>query len=365
MHPMRVIDWIGLICFIVAIAILWRFREIVLLVFMAGVLAIALNGLVRQLMQRLAWSRGQAVLATLLGVTLVGALGLALILPPFIRQFEQLLTLIPLGITDLATAISQWLRNPPRWFPAIAPAWVPDPTQLWQQVATLSTNLFGNFVLVFSNTVTLVLQSLLVLVLTLMLLANPAAYRGLLLRLFPSTYRRRADAILSRCESALLHWMVGVSLSSLFVAALSFVGLLVLDVNVAFANAVLAGGFNVIPNIGPLLSAVFPIIVALLDSPGRAIAVILLYLVIQNLESYWFYPMIMHQQVSLLPAVTLIAQLFFATFLGPLGLILALPLAVVVKVWVEEAWIKDVLETVSPKPPSPQAPMHASSTDDP
>ena len=70
----------------------------------------------------------------------------------------------------------------------------------------------------------------------------------------------------------------------------------------------------------------------------------ILYLIVQNLESYWFSPMIMQQQVSLLPAATLIAQLFFATFFGLLGLILALPLAVITKTWLEEAWIKDILD---------------------
>ena len=89
-------------------------------------------------------------------------------------------------------------------------------------------------------------------------------------------------------------------------------------------------------------------LVALLESPGKALAVIVLYVFIQNLESYWFSPMMMQKQVSLLPAVTLIAQIFFATFLGPLGLILALPLAVVSKVWIEEAWIIDVLERRHP-----------------
>jgi predicted PurR-regulated permease PerM len=95
--------------------------------------------------------------------------------------------------------------------------------------------------------------------------------------------------------------------------------------------------------------------VALLQSPSKALAVLVLYIVIQNVESYWFTPMAMQKQVSLLPAATLIAQIFFTTFLGPLGLILALPLAVVCKTWIEEAWIKDVLDH-DPKPDPPLLP---------
>jgi predicted PurR-regulated permease PerM len=141
-----------------------------------------------------------------------------------------------------------------------------------------------------------------------------------------------------------MFWLGGVALSSIFVATLSFTGLVLLGVPYAFAHAVLAGLFNFIPNLGPTLSAVFPVFVALLQSPGTALAVIALYVLIQNVESYWFSPMVMQKQVDLLPAATLISQIFFATFFGPVGLILALPLAVVCKTWIEEAWIIDVLD---------------------
>ena len=139
-------------------------------------------------------------------------------------------------------------------------------------------------------------------------------------------------------------WLKGVSINSLFVAILCGLGLLVLRIPFVFAHALLAGVFNFIPNIGPILSAVFPVAVALLNSPGKAIAVLLLYAIVQQLESYWFSPLVMKKQVDLLPAATLIAQIFFATFLGFLGLILALPLAVIVKTWAEEALIQDFLD---------------------
>jgi predicted PurR-regulated permease PerM len=237
------------------------------------------------------------------------------------------------------------LDNPPSWLPEIAVDFeLPGLSNLIEQVATLGGQFFGNFVSFFSGSVITLLQILLLFALIVMFLSDPQAYRKLLLRLFPSSYRSRADAILSKCEWSLLCWLGGVSTNSIFVATLSFVGLVVLRVPYPFANAMLAGLFNFIPNIGPAISAIFPIIVALSQSFSSAIAVIILYVVIQNLESYWFSPIMMQKRVSLLPAATLIVQLFFANFLGPMGLILALPLAVVCKTWIEEAWIVDVLE---------------------
>lgn len=347
---MKLSDWISLICLLIALVILWRFRQIVLLLFAAVVIAIALNSLVRYLMNRLGVSRSQAVGLTA-GIVLLG-LGLftVLVLPLFINQFEQLLLLIPQGFNRLRTWGIDTLNSPPQWLPdQFTSAEIPQFSDLIQQFVNLGTEVFGNFFSFFSGSLTILLQILLLLVITMMLLSNPLAYRRLLLRLFPSWYRRRADEILTKCETALMSWLGGVSMSSLFVATVSFLGLLALRVPFPFANAVLAGVFNFIPNIGPTLSAVFPIIVALSQSFGSAIAVIVLYVLIQNLESYWFSPMMMQQQVSLLPAATLTGQIFFATFLGPVGLILALPLTVVCKTWIEEAWIIDVLEKGKPE----------------
>lgn len=84
--------------------------------------------------------------------------------------------------------------------------------------------------------------------------------------------------------------------------------------------------------------------IALLDEPWKAVAVLILYLVIQNIESYCLTPTIMAKQVALLPAATLTAQIFFASFFGALGLLMAIPLAVITKTWLEEVLLKDILD---------------------
>lgn len=310
---------------------------------MAIVLAIALNALVRWIMRRFELRRSVAVPIAIVAVLLMGLAFIGFVLPPFIQQFQELIKLIPVGIDRLTVQADRLAQNPPAWFPE-GGIELPKLSELTQQFGPLAGRLFSNFFVFFSNSLGILLQLLLLTILTFMLLAEPLAYRQLLIRLFPSFYRKRADYILSECETLLLSWMGGAFKSSVFVFVLSAIGLLVLGVPFVFANALIAGVFNLIPNIGPGLSAIFPLFVAVLESPGKAIAVLILYFIIQNLESYWFAPMTMKQQVSLLPAATLIAQIFFATFLGFWGLILALPLAVVVKTWVEEAFIKDVLD---------------------
>jgi hypothetical protein len=110
------------------------------------------------------------------------------------------------------------------------------------------------------------------------------------------------------------------------------------------ANGIFAGLLTFIPNIGPALSVIPPVAIALLDAPWKSIAVLILYFAVQQVETNVLTPYVMAQQVSLLPAVTLLSQVFFATFFGFVGLLLALPLTVVAQVWLQEILVKDVLD---------------------
>ncbi|MGK7892899.1 MAG: AI-2E family transporter [Xenococcus sp. (in: cyanobacteria)] len=339
---MKFNDWLGLISLIISVIILWQFRQILLLVFTAVVLATALNSIVRFLVRKFNLSRSKSILITLVGVVFVSTLFVVFIIPPFIDQFQELIQLIPTGFQKLLVWLNSLMDNLPAWLPE-SDLTLPSFSEITQQFGSLAPRIFSNFFSFFSNSTGIMLQLLLVLVLALMILAEPIAYRGLLLQLLPSSYRGRAKEILNKSEVGLLAWLKGVSINSLFVAIFCGLGLLFMQIPFVLTHALIAGVFNFIPNIGPILSAVFPIAVALLNSPGKAVAVLILYLIVQNVESYWFSPLVMKKQVNLLPAATLLAQIFFATFLGLLGLILALPLTVVVKTLVEEALIKDIL----------------------
>ena len=341
---MKFNDWLGFLSLIISLIILWQFRQILLLLFTAVVLATTLNSIVRSLLRKFNLSRGKSILITLFGVLLVSMLFITFIIPPFVIQFQEIVQLIPVGFQRLVVWFNSFMENPPSWFPEFDLELQSNWSEIYQQLKSLAPQLFSNFLTLFSNSTAIILQLLLIIVLTLMLLGEPLAYRNLLLRLLPSSFRGRASEILDKSEVGLLAWLRGVSINSVFVAVLCGLGLLVLRIPFVFTHAILAGVFNFIPNIGPFLSAVFPVAVALLNSPKNAIAVVLWYVIVQNLESYWFSPLVMKKQVNLLPAITLIAQIFFATFLGFLGLILALPLAVVSKIWIEEALIKDVLD---------------------
>lgn len=336
---MKLGQWIGFFALVVSLYILWQIREVLLLVFAAIVLSTALNRLARRF-QRSGMKRGFAVLLSV-ALFLGAVVGFFwLIVPPFATQFQELTYRVPQGLDRL----NAWFEQTSTLVPPQLVPYLPNVDSLSQQVQPLLNRLLGSSVAFFSSSLGVVLNFLLVLVLTAMMLANPHAYRQVFIRLFPSFYRRRIDGILQECEEDLGKWLTGALISMSAVALMSVIGLAFLGVPASFALGILAGFLNLIPNLGPTISVIPAMAIALLEDPWKPLLVLALYFVIQQVESNFLTPTVMAHQVSLLPAITLLSQVFFATFFGFLGLILALPLTVVGQIWVREVLIKDVLD---------------------
>ncbi|MGB7484652.1 MAG: AI-2E family transporter, partial [Phormidesmis sp.] len=217
-------------------------------------------------------------------------------------------------------------------------------SELFSGLSTISPNLVDRAVKLFSLSLDFFVNFLLVVVVTIMMLSDPASYRRILIRAFPQFYRQRADEIATDCEQALNGWALGLLFNMTIITLASGIGLTLIGVPLPAVNALLAGGLTFIPNVGPLFSVIPPTLMALSVSPWTAAGVLALYLAIQQLEGNVLTPMVMKQQVSLLPALSLMAQVIFAVWFGFLGLFLALPLIIVSQIWLKELLVKDILD---------------------
>ncbi|NJR50476.1 MAG: AI-2E family transporter [Leptolyngbyaceae cyanobacterium CSU_1_3] len=330
--------WVGLFSFVVSLYILWEMRQVLLLVFAAVIFATALNSLVRRL-QQAGFKRGGATALSIAVFAFLLVIFVGIIVPPFIKQFQQLVELVPKGFDNLQNRFQDMQNMIPGYS-----EYLPGVDDLIRQIQPLAGRFVGNFFSLFSNVLAIVLNLLLVIILTVMLLINPQPYRRGVVLLFPSFYRRRTDEILSLCEVALVNWVGGILINMVVIGVVSGISLWILGVPLVLANALLAGLLEAIPNVGPVLSLVPPAAIALLEAPWKAGAVVILYIVIQQLEQYLLVPFVMSKQLSLLPAVTLLSQVVFAIFFGFLGLFLAIPLVLVGQIWVREVLIRDVLD---------------------
>lgn len=331
--------WIGLIALVISLYVLWQIRAIVLLFFMAIIFAVGLNRVVRQF-QKSRLKRSAAIGLTIAIFIVVLGLLLALVATRITEQVDQLVELIP-GATARVANLNYWLQEQ---IPGQLIKNLPNLNDLSVQLQQVANWTIIHFYQVFSNSLSLLLNGLLLTVLTLMLLVNPKPYRNLLIQGFPAFYRKRADSILSKCEVGLINYLGGIALSMAFIGIASTIGLLVLQVPLPFVNGFIAGISAFVPYLGAIASVVPPALLALLDSPWKASKVLLLYFLIQQVEGNLITPIIMKQRVSLLPATTLALLTAFGTFFGVLGLFLGLPILVVAQIWLKEVWVKDVLD---------------------
>ena len=336
---MKLGQWIGLVGLLVSLYILWQIRHVLLLGFTAIVIATAFNRGVRQL-QRLGIKRSIAVVLLVVTVFALLAIFIWLIGVPFSKEFQQLIERVPQGIERLRTW-STWLQN---MIPKQLGEENRSVTGLTEYLQALAKRLFGPFFTFFSDSLAVALEVLLVVILTVMLLANPLPYRRAFMQLFPSFYRRRADDILSRCEVALGGWLIGILINVSVITVVSGVGLWILQVPLVLANALLAGLLTFIPNIGPTISVIPPMAIALLDAHWKPWGVLILYILLHEIEGDILTPLVMAKKVSLLPAITVLFQVASTAFFGFLGLLLAIPLLVVIQVWLQECLIKDILD---------------------
>lgn len=354
---MKLGQWIGFFALVVSLYILWQIRQVVLLVFAAVVLATVLNRVVR-LLQQYHLKRGLAIAITVVLLLLLVVGIFAVIVPRLIEQLQQFVLLLPAAL-ERVRAWNEWLQR-------VIPGGVLQDDRglnaLTQQLQTFATRLVGNFFALISNSLAVVVSLLLFFVLTIMLLVNPPPYRRTFILAFPAFYRRRVDEILSECEGSLVGWIRGTLLAMFVIGVLSYIALLILKVPLPLVNALLAGLLEFIPNVGPVLSIVPPALLALLDAPWKAGAVVAVYLLIQQFESLVLVPVIMAQEVSVLPVFTILAVVIFASFFGFLGLFLAIPLLIVTQIWLQEVLVKDVLNKwqgdVKDNPPDSPNPVN-------
>jgi predicted PurR-regulated permease PerM len=155
---------------------------------------------------------------------------------------------------------------------------------------------------------------------------KPQLYVNLLLRFAPIDRRAEFRGVLEEMGTVLHRWLAGQLLAMALVGVVTYLGLLLLGVPLAFVLALLLGMFEFIPYIGPILGAAPMLLVGAGQGMNILLWVAGLYLMVQLLESYVLTPLIQSRAVSLPPAVVILSQLVFGAMFGVLGLALATPL---------------------------------------
>jgi predicted PurR-regulated permease PerM len=156
---------------------------------------------------------------------------------------------------------------------------------------------------------------------------DPDTYVKLATRIAPEDQRSQAKLMLYETGDVLRRWLIGQGTSMAVIGGVTYIGLLILGVPIAFVLALFAGLAGFLPYLGPIIGAVPMVLVAGGVSLELAMWVVGLYVIVQFVESYLLTPLIQARAVSLPPAIVILNQLVLGALFGILGLALATPLA--------------------------------------
>jgi len=343
-------SYFNLIVILIASLIIWTLRDFLLLIICSLVISNIVCNLCNQIQKSLKIPRPLSLFLVLTVISVIVFTIFILVLPPFIKEFNEILVDIPNGLSKINILINTNLNKFNVLIYGEQSENVIDIFRLINNVVTIpdaSTiakaiqESFKNLINIAGNLGSGLLKLIFVLAVSLMISIEPKQYKENILLLIPKNYRNKFRNILEKSNTALANWTFSMVISSLSVGLLSLIVLSILDVKYVVSNALIAMVLNIIPNIGPVISGIFPISIALLDNFWKPLAVLGAYVIIQNIESYIIMPSIMKKKANLLPGLTLISQFGFTFIFGPLGLILSLPLAVVIQVLIKESF-KDI-----------------------
>jgi predicted PurR-regulated permease PerM len=324
---------VGLLALVVLGLLAWELRWVLLVLFGAVVLAVALDVPVTWLRRITPMNRPQA-LVVVVALLLIGGWQLAeLLLPELLEQVQQFTQLIPAllrRLGELAGGVAS-LSSLEERLTGFA---------TFDKLQPLGGQLLG----VAGGAAAGTVQLLLMVLLALLLVLDPRSHQRLVVAATPAHFRALATELLGACRAALGGWLAGMTLSAIAVFLLTWAGLAALKVPLALLSGLVCGLLTFVPTIGPTAATLLPLAVALLVSPGLALQVLILRLVLQNGEAFLLTPLLLSRTVNLLPTVSLMAQLSLGALLGLPGVLLALPLVVVLQVISQRVLVEQIMD---------------------
>ena len=308
----------------------WKLADVLLLLFGAVIVAVALRAVAQPLQEHLRLSARLAVAAAVIAALVAIMLGSWLVGDRLIERTDDLRNRIPEALSALTT----WARSHPLGVALIGVWESASATDVpWARVANVATQTLG------------AIGSIgLLAVIGVYLAAAPTMYREGLVRLVPADYRPRINEALIASGHALSRWLLGQGISMLFVGSATAIGLALLGMPLAGTIGLIAGVLAFIPFFGPIASGLLAVLLAFMEGPTQAMFVAGLCVLIQQIEGNLLMPFVQRWAVELPPVLGITAAVIFGLLFGLPGIVLATPLMVVVMVLVQKLYVEGVLE---------------------
>ena len=294
--------------FLIGLMILWQIRELLFALFLAFIFMSSLKPFVNRL-ERSKFSRPIAAATVFFGAILILIFLLAFVLPPIITQSIDFITNLPALFSSTFPLVAKYLNinSALQFIPGIT-----------QNVFKVASGVFSNFLFLIS-----------VFFFTFYFLLEEKFLNSLLMKFLDKKDVEEVQSVITKVERRLGAWMRGELILMTIIGVFTYIGLSILGVRYALSLAFIAGFLEIIPIIGPIVSAIPAFLVAMSTSLFMGGGVTVMYLIIQQLENNIIVPYVMNKAVGINPIFTLIALSVGGTLGGLLGAVLAVPVALV------------------------------------
>jgi len=320
---------VRIVVFIMAIWFVWFIRDVLLILLVSVLIASALEPLVTK-MQKFHIPRAISVLTSYVFFVAFLVLAVTLLIPPLTAEiqaladnlpaiYSQLLVMfgkigIAVGQVDILPSLQKGLMNMGQFL-----------TQTTGGIFATTRTVFGS---IFSILLTFVISFYLV-------ISRDSLY-NFVRSIVPLEHQPYTISLIKKSQDKIGRWMIAQIVLGALVSAMAFLGLWLLHVPYALAIVILVFFAEFVPVIGPTISAIPAVLLAFTNSFWLGIIVLVMFLVIHQIEANVLVPNIMRRAVGLNPLATIIAVLIGAKIAGIVGVLLAVPVATIISLFITD-----------------------------
>jgi len=321
--------FIKIILLLLVIGFLWLVRDVLFLLLIAIVLAAAFDPWV-DWFQKKKIPRSVSILGIYIVIFGIFSLAIGLMVPVVVEQVTELVKNLPFYFHQVTNWFSTVQRVSLEYgildqLNATVANWQSSAGQSSGGIFSLVGGVFGGIISLFS-----------VMVMTFYMIIEEDNTKKFIKSISPERYQKYLVELMDRISVRMGQWLRGQLLVSSMVGILVYIGLKILGIKYAFVLALLAAITEIIPYIGPFIGALPGILISFTISPLTAAFTIIIYFIVQQIESHIITPRIMSKAVGLNPIVVILAILVGAKVGGPIGAIISIPVAIILSIFLKD-----------------------------
>jgi predicted PurR-regulated permease PerM len=297
--------------FAISLLIVWNLKSLIMLLFVCFMFMEAINPTVVKL-EKMKIPRTISILLIYLLIISTISFSLASIIPIFVEQTSALIGVLPTTLENFNIFGINAI----------------DLSSQFKLLESLPGEITRTVLSIFSNFITIIF----VFVITFYLLHERKNLDKYSLKAFGGQGRDKVIKIITRLETGLGNWVIGELILMIIIGILSYVAYSLLGLSYSVPLAIIAGLFEIVPNIGPIFTTAIAAIVGLTISPFTAVMAILAGMFVHQAENNFITPKVMKETVGLNPIITIIVIAIGAKLGGIVGAALGVPIYLTISV---------------------------------